>query len=123
VTGDVYSSAEAADADVVTTCGVLHHLCEPEIVRFLRWMEETARVGWIVVDLHRKPVPYRIFDWTMRCGAWHPYIRPDGLRSIRRSFLEEDWERMCSAAGIDVGQVEIRGCRPARLSISRLKRA
>ena len=117
----MYSSAEAQQVDVVTTCGVLHHLTEDEIVRFLRWSEANARVGWFVVDLHRKPVPYYVFSALMRGVWWHRFIRPDGMRSIRRSFLAEDWERMCTAAGIDLRSVRIDEYRPARLCVERLK--
>jgi SAM-dependent methyltransferase len=123
INGDVYAGAAGGDLDVVTVSGVLHHLAEPEIIRFLQWAEQTARVGWCIVDLHRKPVPYKVFNVIMRGGWWHPYIRPDGLTSIRRSFLAEDWERMCSAAGVDASAVEIREHKPARLCVRRLKAA
>jgi SAM-dependent methyltransferase len=119
--GDVYTCEAAAGTDLVTASGMTHHLAEAEIVRLLEWMERTARVGWLVVDLHRKPVPYRVFDVAMRGPWWHRFIRPDGLRSIRRSFLAEDWQRMCSAAGLEAGAVEIREHKPARLWVQRMK--
>lgn len=121
--GDVYAGAAGVEADVVTVSGVLHHLEEAEIVRFLRWAEDTARVGWIVVDLHRMPVPYRIFSLLMRGPWWHRFIRPDGLASIRRAFLVEDWQHMCAAAGFGAEDVEIRPHRPARLCVERRKAA
>jgi SAM-dependent methyltransferase len=119
--GDVYSCAEAVEADVFTVSGVMHHLAEAEIVRLIAWMEQSSRVGWFVVDLHRKPVPYRVFDMMMRGPWWHRFIRPDGLRSLRRSFLAEDWVRMCAAAGLGAADVEIREHRPARLCVGRMK--
>jgi hypothetical protein len=106
---------------VFTLSGVTHHLSEPEIVRLLARMERASRVGWFIADLHRKPVPYRVFNLFMRGPWWHPYIHPDGLASIRRSFLAEDWVRMCAAAGLDAGAVEIREHRPARLCVERMK--
>jgi SAM-dependent methyltransferase len=123
ITGDVYADAAGGVADVVTASGVLHHLAEPEIVRFLQWAEQTASVGWFIADLHRKPGPYKVFDAVTRFGWWHPFIRFDGLASIRRSFLAEDWQRMCAAAGIEPEAVEIREHRPARLCVGRLKAA
>ena len=123
VHGTACASPEAAGADLVTATGMMHHLPEAEIVRLLAWMERTARVGWLIVDLHRKPVPYRVFDAVMRFGWWHPFIRPDGLASIRRSFLAEDWQRLCSAAGLNAGAVAIREHRPARLCVERSKAA
>ena len=121
VHGDVQTCTETADADLVTATGMMHHLTEAEIVGLLEWMERTARVGWFIVDLHRKPVPYRVFDVMMRGPWWHRFIRPDGLRSLRRSFLAEDWRRMCAAAGLDAGTVAIREHRPARLWVERMK--
>jgi SAM-dependent methyltransferase len=121
INGDVFTLA--VEADLITASGMTHHLAEAELVRLIAWMERTARVGWCIVDLHRKPVPYRIFSVLMRGPWWHPYIRADGLRSIRRAFLEEDWLRMCAAAGVDPGAIEIRGHRPARLYVRRLKTA
>jgi SAM-dependent methyltransferase len=121
VHGDVCVCPETAGADLVAATGMMHHLAEAEIVRLLEWMEWTARVGWFIVDLHRKPAPYRVFSALMHGGWWHPFIRTDGLASIRRSFLAEDWRRMCSAAGLDAGAVAIREHRPARLCVERMK--
>jgi SAM-dependent methyltransferase len=121
ITGDAYSSPETTQADVVLTSLVMHHLAEDEIIRFLAWAERTATLGWFIADLHRKAVPYYVFGAAMRGPWWHRFIRPDGLISIRRSFLREDWERMCSAAGLSAGQFEIRDYRPARLCVGHLQ--
>jgi SAM-dependent methyltransferase len=121
INGDVYSCAEVAEADVFTVSGMTHHLTEAEIVRLIARMEQASRVGWFIVDLHRKPVPYRVFDVAMRGPWWHRFIRPDGLRSLRRSFLAEDWVRMCAAAGLGAEDVEICEHKPARLCVARLK--
>jgi SAM-dependent methyltransferase len=121
VHGEACRCAAAAEADVVTVSGMMHHLTEEEIVRLIAWMERTARLGWFVVDLHRQPVPYRVFNAIMRGPWWHRFIRPDGLRSIRRSFLEEDWVRICAATGLEANDVEIKEHRPARLCVGRMK--
>lgn len=123
IQGDATSCAETADADVVTASGMTHHLTEAELVRLVHWMESTAQVGWIIVDLQRKPVPYHLFDGIMRGPWWHRFIRPDGMRSIRRSFLAEDWVRICTTVGLCAGDVEIREHRPARLWVGRVKAA
>jgi len=123
VNGDVHCCAETAEADVFTLSGVTHHIAEPEIVRLIARMEQASRAGWFIADLHRKPMSYRVFDIAMRGPWWHRFIRPDGLRSIRRSFLAEDWQRMCSAAGLNGGAVAIREHRPARLCVERSKAA
>jgi len=82
VFGDAYSCAQASEADVVLCSLLTHHLVEAEIVRFLEWMEETARVGWFVCDLHRKPVPYRLFEVFMR----GPSARRGGGWTVTQGF-------------------------------------
>ncbi|GAC1422758.1 MAG: class I SAM-dependent methyltransferase [Acidobacteriaceae bacterium] len=118
--GDVTECPAAAEADVVVTSLVTHHLREPEIVALLQWMERTARVGWFICDLHRKPIPYHLFSLLMRGPWWHRFIRHDGMASIRRSFLHDDWERMCASAGVGPSVV-IREYRPARLCVEQLR--
>jgi SAM-dependent methyltransferase len=119
--GDAYSCPEAERADIVLASLVMHHLEEPEIVRFIAWAERTAKLGWFISDLHRQAVPYYVFSVAMRGPWWHRFIRPDGMASIRRSFLREDWERMCSAAGLSAAEVEIREYRPARLCVGHMR--
>lgn len=107
------------DADLITTCGVTHHMTEAEIVALLAWMQRTARVSWFICDLHRRPVPYRIFGLLTRFGGWHRFIRSDGLRSIRRSFIAEDWQHLCAQAGLDPSAISIAEYKPARLCVER----
>jgi len=117
IAGDVYSCV--AEADLAISSLLTHHLAEEEIVRFLEWMERTARVGWFVNDLHRQAVPYYVFRAVAAVAGWHPFVRHDGPVSIRRSFVREDWRRMCAAAGLDA--VTIAEWRPARLCVGRVK--
>lgn len=119
--GDVCTAPETQHVDLITSCGVFHHLSEAEIVRLLAWMDSTAAIGWYITDLHRSPTSYHVFDLLMRGPWWQRFIRPDGLRSIRRSFRREDWQQMCALGGLDAAQVQVEECRPARLCVSRVK--
>ena len=98
-----------------------HHLTDPQIVQFLQWTERTTRRGWFVNDLHRKAVPYHLFRLWARFTNWHPFVKNDGAVSIRRSFIVEDWKRLCAAAGLDAKAVSIKEYRPARLCVGRIK--
>ena len=120
VAGDAFS-AELGEIDVVVSSLLTHHLEEPEIVRFLAWMEATTRVGWFVNDLHRKSFPYRAFRAMAAVLPLHPFPQHDGLVSIRRSFRREDWERLCAAAGVGA-EARIVAYRPARLCVGRVKK-
>jgi SAM-dependent methyltransferase len=121
IVGDALSNAAMGDIDVVICSLLTHHLTDSQIVQFLQWMERTTRYGWFVNDLHRKPVPYHLFRLWARCTNWHPFVKNDGAVSIRRSFVVEDWQCLCAAAGLDARTVSINEYRPARLCVGRIK--
>ena len=119
MTGDVFS-ALTERPDVVLCSLLTHHLPEREIVRLLRWMEETATVGWFINDLHRDAVPYYFYVWFSRVMRLHRFVQHDGPVSIRRAFRRGDWDRMLAVAEL-TGKAEAYGVRPARLCVSRVK--
>jgi SAM-dependent methyltransferase len=121
IVGDALSEAATGDVDVVVCSLLTHHLTDAQIVPLLRWMERTARCGWFVNDLHRRPVPYHVFRLVAPMLSLHPFVKNDGPVSIRRSFVVEDWWRLCAAAGFAGGMVSIRECRPSRLCVGRIK--
>ena len=121
IVGDALSNSATGDIDVVVCSLLTHHLTNPQIVQFLRWMEHTTRLGWFINDLHRQPVPYHLFRFMTRFTSWHPFVKYDGPVSIRRSFVEADWKNLCAAAELDLSNVSIREHRPARLCVGRIK--
>ena len=98
-----------------------HHLAEPEIVRFLMWMETVAQHGWFINDLVREATPHRLFGVMAAAARWHTFVRHDGPVSFRRSFREGDWERMAAAAGISPSALTLRRWTPGRLCVGRLR--
>jgi SAM-dependent methyltransferase len=119
VTGDAFSLAPAEGVDIVISSLFTHHLPTDEVVKFLAWMESVARRGWFVNDLCREPVPYHLYNALMKVGRWHRFLKHDGPVSFRRSFREDDWKRMCGAAG--VGAVAMQRWTPGRLCVGRVK--
>lgn len=121
IVGDALSNSATGNIDVVICSLLTHHLTNSQIVQFLHWMEHATRLGWFINDLHRQPVPYRLFRFIARFTSWHPFVKYDGPVSIRRSFVEEDWKNLCAAAKLDPPTVSIREHRPARLCVGRIK--
>jgi SAM-dependent methyltransferase len=119
VTGDAFSYDQPID--IVLSSLFTHHLSSREIARFLAWSERVAMRGWFVNDLCREERPYRLFGLLSRVMGWHHFIRHDGPVSFRRSFREEDWQRLAATAGIPDGAIVLQRWRPGRLCVERLK--
>jgi SAM-dependent methyltransferase len=121
ITGDAFSFTPPEGIDVVISSLFTHHLPDREIVRFLKWMDREARLGWFINDLHRGVMPYRLFRLLAWAARWHPFVQHDGPVSIRRSFRREDWLHYLAQAGADPACVSIEEFQPARLCVGRLR--
>jgi SAM-dependent methyltransferase len=121
VTGDAFSFTPAAPIDLILSSLFTHHLPDEEIVRFLAWMESSARLGWFISDLHREPAPYYGFQLLANIARWHRFVRHDGPISIRRAFQPADWHACLASAAIPPGAAQVFTMRPARLCVSRIR--
>jgi 2-polyprenyl-3-methyl-5-hydroxy-6-metoxy-1,4-benzoquinol methylase len=120
--GDIqYLTGRAEDLaerpDFIISSLVAHHMTDAELVGFLRWMQETARKGWFINDLHRHLVAHLGFRALAFLGRFHPIVRHDGALSVRRAFVRADWQRLLGEAGV---QADIRWHFPFRWGISSL---
>ena len=119
ITQDVF--AFNGRCDLVVSSLFTHHLPEPELIRFLTWMETSARMGWFVNDLHRHAAPYYGFKLLARAMRWHPFVRHDGPVSIARAFTLTDWRGYLRQADLDGAGVQLRWRFPFRLCVARWK--
>jgi SAM-dependent methyltransferase len=118
---DVFAYRMPRPAHVIVSSLFTHHLRDGEVVRFIRWMEEWAQMGWFINDLSRAPIPYHLFAWFTKLARLHPFVQHDGPVSFLRAFVPEDWRGLCTAAGLKQDEFEIVGFKPARLCVSRRK--
>jgi SAM-dependent methyltransferase len=121
ITCDVFSYKPVRAPHLVVSSLFTHHLADDEVVRFLRWMESYASLGWFINDLSRAPIPYHLFRWFARIMRLHPFVQSDGPVSIARAFRAHDWRRLCAAAGLAESEYRIAAWKPARLCVSRSK--
>lgn len=117
--GNVFA-APPGDVDVVLSSLFTHHLSDADVVRFLRLMEDTARVGWFVNDLHRHPLAFHGFRALSSLAGWHRFVRHDGPVSVARSFRRAEWNRLLQEAGL-AGKARLRWHVPFRWCVARLK--
>lgn len=119
VSADILDYRPAKPPHVVTSALFAHHLEDGQIVRFLRWMEQTATAGWFVNDLHRHPFAYHGFRLLSSLAGWHRFVRHDGPVSVARAFVPADWDTLLAQAGIE--GAEVRWHLPFRLCVARQK--
>jgi len=121
VTADAFEYAQEAEVDVILSSLFTHHLSNEALVRFLRFMEDCARVGWFVNDLHRHRLPYAFFRLWSGIAGYHRFVQHDGPVSIARAFSRADWERLLREAAVPSGSVKIAWQVPFRLTLARYR--
>lgn len=121
VAADIFAYRPEKPLHIVISSLFTHHLADIDVIRFVKWMELHAVLGWFVNDLSRNPTPYHLFRAFSRLMRFHPYVQHDGPVSIARAFVREDWRHLCAAAGLNGGDVTISGFTPGRLCVGRKK--
>ncbi len=106
LTTDVFTYAPHPEPDIILSALFTHHLSSPEIIRFLAWMEQHARLGWFINDLRRSRRAAFLFRILPILFGWHRFIAYDGPVSLRRAFVPEDWQRMLAQANITATTIE-----------------
>jgi SAM-dependent methyltransferase len=121
IAADALAFAPQDPIHLVVSSQFAHHLSEPQIVRFLEWMERRAVLGWFINDLSRAAVPYHFIRIFARLARLHPFVQYDAPVSIARAFVPADWRAMCVAANLSERDVTIQPFKPARLCVARRK--
>ncbi|HYF07559.1 MAG TPA: methyltransferase domain-containing protein, partial [Acetobacteraceae bacterium] len=94
ITADLFELPEAERFDVVVSALFTHHLPDPQLVRFLQWMDRRARLGWLVSDLHRHWIPWVGLWAGTRLLRLDPMVVHDSTISVARACTRADWERL-----------------------------
>jgi ubiquinone/menaquinone biosynthesis C-methylase UbiE len=92
----------AKSFDVVHSSLFLHHFDGDDASRALRRMAEIARVGVVVNDLRRHPLPWTLIRWLTGAFSRNRLVVYDAPLSVARAFAADDWRRLGDAAGLDL---------------------
>ncbi len=68
----------------------LHHFKNDEIIELLTIFKRNSKLGFIINDLHRNFVAYRLFQALCFVFQMNELSRKDGLTSILRGFKKEE---------------------------------
>ena len=106
--------------DCVVSSLVAHHMTDPELREFIRFMEARCSRGWIINDLHRHRAAHFGYPILARLIGAHRIVREDGTLSIARSFRPAEWRRILREAEVPKGAARIVRRFPYRLCVERL---
>lgn len=90
---DVFSEEfKSVRYDIALCTLTLHHFSDEAILALMKLLSEQATLGVVINDLHRSPVPYRLFQLICFVFGLNRMSKEDGLTSILRGFKRADLE-------------------------------
>ncbi len=90
----------AEKTDFITCTLFTHHFTDEELVELFKAMQEKARLGIVINDLHRHPLAYYSIKVLTKLFSKSPMVQNDAPLSVLRSFSRKDWEKILTEAGI-----------------------
>ncbi|CAN1541421.1 UbiG 2-polyprenyl-3-methyl-5-hydroxy-6-metoxy-1,4-benzoquinol methylase [Flavobacteriaceae bacterium] len=76
--------------DIVLCTLTLHHFKNDEIVTLLTVFKNNSKIGFVINDLQRSLIAYRLFQALCFVFGLNNMSREDGLTSILRGFKKEE---------------------------------
>ncbi len=86
--------------DIIFSSLFCHHFTEAELVGQLQWMQQHARIGFFINDLHRHVLAYHSIKWLTRIFSRSYLVKHDAPLSVARSFVKKEWAALFEQAGI-----------------------
>jgi 2-polyprenyl-3-methyl-5-hydroxy-6-metoxy-1,4-benzoquinol methylase len=88
---DIFSeSFSELEYDIVLCTLTLHHFKNDEIIKLLTVFNKNSKLGFVVNDLHRNIIAYRLFQVLCFVFRMNKMSREDGLTSILRGFKKKE---------------------------------
>ncbi len=107
--------------DVIISSLVAHHMTRDELIQFIQFMAENARVGWFINDLHRHSLAYLGFPILAALMRVHAIVQHDGKLSIARSYRPDEWPYLLTQAMVNTHSTHVTRYFPFRLCVSAIR--
>ena len=86
--------------DIIFSSLFCHHFSNDSLVLQLQWMQQNARLGFFINDLHRHAVAYYAIKWCTAAFSRSYLVKNDAPLSVARSFKKREWQLLFKRAGI-----------------------
>lgn len=86
--------------DIITGTLFFHHFENDALVRLLAQLNQQARQGILINDIHRHWLAYHSIRLLTKLFSSSSMVRYDAPLSVRRAFTRKDWGEVMTSSGI-----------------------
>ena len=84
--------------DVIFSSLFCHHFTDEELVPMLQWMQQHAKLGFFINDLHRHPLAYHSIKMLTRLFSKSYLVKNDAPLSVQRGFTRGELQQLFQKA-------------------------
>lgn len=88
------------EVDIVHCSLFCHHLKDDELTELFKYMQQYAKVGFVINDLHRHWFAYYSIKFLTRLLNGSSLVKNDAPLSVRRGFRKEELVQLLEKGGI-----------------------
>jgi len=88
------------EVDVTHASLLMHHLDPDDAITALAEMRRVSRLGVVINDLRRGPVPFALTAAAVLAFSHGAYTRHDGVLSARRAYTLSELDTLAARAGL-----------------------
>lgn len=103
---DIFRLEENTQYDIITASLFCHHLSDDELIKLFSWMNNNARTGFIINDIHRNPWAYYSIKYITKLFSKSYLVKNDAALSVLRAFKKAELENLLQQAGIENYRIE-----------------
>ena len=86
--------------DIIFSSLFCHHFTREELIDQMQWMQQNARLGFFINDLHRHPLAWYAIKGLTQLFSRSYLVKHDAPLSVARSFVKNEWQDILLSAGI-----------------------
>lgn len=86
--------------DVITCALFCHHLSDIQVVEYLNWCIDKAKIGFVINDLHRNWLVKWSIKIITKLFSKSYLVKNDAPLSVERGFLKSEWVRFFQQFGV-----------------------
>ncbi len=86
--------------DVIVSSLFCHHLNDQELAECMHWMNQNARAGFLINDLHRNKIAYYSIKWLTALFSKSYLVKNDAAVSVSRGFKRRELNELLRKSGV-----------------------
>ena len=89
-----------AKPDIIFSSLFCHHFTDEQLIEQFEWLQNNARIGFVINDLHRHPLAYSSIKLLTSLFSKSYLVKNDAPLSVARGFKKAELDRLLTSAQI-----------------------